>query len=180
MELTGLIPKVALVPFLTLPSLVESSCTITNIRAAWSLGCLQESTCNWYQEEDNHILPSATYAATQSQAMPSIRESKHENEWCQAEAILGHLFRTTLQATHPARAGVSTWPWGSTNAVNKNLWFKRTVLAVCWFAKETVMDMREYYFVLQRKLAEAKYTEMDIKHLTLMETKSSLSAFLKA
>lgn len=42
------------------------------------------------------------------------------------------------------------------------------------------MDMREYYFVLQRKLAEAKYTEMDIKHLTLMETKSSLSAFLKA
>lgn len=26
------------------------------------------------------------------------------------------------------------------------------------------MDMREYYFVLQRKLVEAKYTEMDIKH----------------
>lgn len=29
------------------------------------------------------------------------------------------------------------------------------------------MDMREYHFVLQRKLAEAKNIEMDIKHLTL-------------
>lgn len=29
------------------------------------------------------------------------------------------------------------------------------------------MDMGEYHFVLQRKLVEAKNTEMDIKHLTL-------------
>lgn len=109
--------------------------------------------------------------------MPSIREGKHGNEWFKSQAILGHLFGAILQAR--ARAGVSSWPWGSTNAV-KNLWFNRAILAACRFAKKPVMDMREYYFVLQRKLVEAKYTEMDIKHLTLMETKSSLSAFLKA
>lgn len=53
--------------------------------------------------------------------MLSISEGKHENEWCKAEAILGQLFGTILQATHTARAGASIWPWGSMSAVNKNL-----------------------------------------------------------
>lgn len=40
--------------------------------------------------------------------------------------------------------------------------------------------MREYHFVLQRKLVEAKNTEVEIKHLhSITEKKSSLSAFLK-
>lgn len=99
--------------------------------------------------------------------MTSSREGKHKREWCEAEAILKYPFRTILQAIHTARAGASIWPWGSTNAVNKNPWFNRAVLAACRFAKKTVMDMREYHFVLQRKLVEAKNTEMDIKYLTL-------------
>lgn len=52
--------------------------------------------------------------------MPSIREGEHENEWYKAEASLGHLFGTILQATHTARVGASIWPWGSMSAVNKN------------------------------------------------------------
>jgi len=52
--------------------------------------------------------------------MPSSREGKHKSVWPMAEAILRYLFRSVLQAIHTARAGARIWPWGSTNAVNKN------------------------------------------------------------
>lgn len=97
--------------------------------------------------------------------MPSSREGKNKGGERTRQSS-GTSFRTILQAIHTARPGASIWPWGSTNAVNKNLWFSRVVLAVCRFAKKTIMDIREYHFVLQRKLVEAMSTKMDVKCLT--------------